>query len=91
MSVSRLDLFLLASDAPLLVPPHPDLLAAGWLGNEGFEPPASEVVLTDDRNPLDLKERTDRAAVAVVEPRRVARVRCGPTAWSPAAPPETCG
>jgi spermidine synthase len=48
------DLFLLASDAPLQVPPHPDLAACGWLGNEAFTPPACDLVLTDDHNPLDL-------------------------------------
>ncbi len=41
------DLFLLASDAPLRWPPHPELAACA-----PFEPPAGPV-LTDDESPLD--------------------------------------
>jgi hypothetical protein len=45
-------LFLFASDLPLRVPPHPDLLAAGWGAGRAFVP-AGGTVLTDDENPLD--------------------------------------
>jgi spermidine synthase len=56
------DVFLFASDDPLVVPPHPELAAAGWLGNEAFAPPVGAVVLTDDRNAFDvLNEDVARA------------------------------
>jgi hypothetical protein len=47
-------LFLFGSNLPLRVPPHPDLLAAGW--NEGriFVPARGGPVLTDDHNRLDV-------------------------------------
>jgi hypothetical protein len=46
------DLFLLGSQAALAVPPHAELIDAGWLGNEAFEPGAGEV-LTDDRSAFE--------------------------------------
>jgi hypothetical protein len=47
------DLWLLAADRPVVIPPHPDLVGAGWRGDEAFAPPGGPV-LTDDRNPIDL-------------------------------------
>jgi SAM-dependent methyltransferase len=46
-------LFLFGSDLPLRVPPHPDLVAAGWSEARLFTPARDVVVLTDDHNPLD--------------------------------------
>ncbi len=56
------DLYLFASDAPLAVPPFDELTAAGWMGNEIFEPPPGGRVLTDDHNPIErLNESQARA------------------------------
>ncbi len=47
------DLYFFASEGPLAVPPHPELRAAGWLGNEFVEPEvAGSLVFTDERSPL---------------------------------------
>jgi hypothetical protein len=55
------DIFLLGSRRRLDVPPATELARAGWMGNELFVP-ASGVVPTDDRNPLDrLNESLARA------------------------------
>ena len=49
------DLYLFASDAPLEVPAHPDLIRWGWMGDEEFRSrPELGEVLTDDRNPLEV-------------------------------------
>ncbi len=47
------DLVLLASAAPLNVPPHPELLEAGFDGRAVFAPPADGLLLTDDLCPLE--------------------------------------
>ena len=69
------DLYLLASDRPLRVPPHRELQAFGWLGNEIFEPPPGGIVLTDDLNPIEnLNEplaRALRASASAPPPSRV--------------------
>jgi SAM-dependent methyltransferase len=47
------DLVLLAAAAPLALPPHPDLLAAGLDAHDVFMPPRAGDVLTDDRSALE--------------------------------------
>jgi len=47
------DLVLLGSDAPLRVPPHPELLEAGFDERAVFAPPGDGLVLTDDLNPVE--------------------------------------
>lgn len=47
------DVVLVASGAPLFLPAHPDLLAAGLDARAAFTPSPDGPLLTDDLNPLD--------------------------------------
>jgi predicted membrane-bound spermidine synthase len=57
------DLYFFASVAPLEVPPHPDLRAAGWLGNEFVALARTPgVIFTDERSTLAIWHREIAAA-----------------------------